>query len=71
MTRNEPSSRFSSVTSSSTDTARSSATVKPLPATPIATTPSPSGGSNSRNVGSSKRGGPMRLKTDGNGTLGR
>lgn len=72
MTRHEPTSRLSSVTSSSTDSARSGATLKPLPSTPAATTSSSrSGSSSNRHAGSSKRGTPMRLKTDENGTQGR
>ncbi|KAK3394424.1 phosphatase 2C-domain-containing protein [Podospora didyma] len=82
MTRNDAGSRFSSMTGSSTDSARSSITVKPLPLTP--TTPSttttasisiygPGGDhhatSRSTPHPSSRRAAPSRLKTDENGIL--
>ncbi|KAK3382340.1 phosphatase 2C-domain-containing protein [Lasiosphaeria ovina] len=73
MTRNEAGSRFSSMTGSSTDSARSSITVKPLPLTP--TSPSsavgPGGDSNASRFTShgARRAAPSRLKTDENGNL--
>ncbi|CAK7201063.1 hypothetical protein SEUCBS139899_003764 [Sporothrix eucalyptigena] len=78
MTRNEAASRVSSVTSSSTDSGRSSVTIKPLPSTPAASSlvslpsitspdntrsPSTSSLRHSSSVGS-RRGPPSRLKTD-------
>ncbi|OAA60984.1 adenylate cyclase [Niveomyces insectorum RCEF 264] len=75
MTRNDAASRISSMTSSSTDSGRSSATIKPLPSTP---TPSNNNGSgpaddarglrHSSSV-SSRRGPPSRLRTDDHGGL--
>ncbi|KAK4191743.1 hypothetical protein QBC35DRAFT_485775 [Podospora australis] len=44
MPRNDASSRFSSMTGSSTDSARSSITVKPLPSIPISALSSGGGG---------------------------
>ncbi|KAK3329296.1 phosphatase 2C-domain-containing protein [Apodospora peruviana] len=83
MTRNDPGSRFSSMTGSSTDSGRSSITVKPLPSTPTsataaaaasnfnsngaATNPSRSGSA----PHSSRRAAPSRLKTDESGHLAR
>ncbi|KAL2136260.1 hypothetical protein VTI74DRAFT_4693 [Chaetomium olivicolor] len=69
-------SRFSSMTGSSTDSARSSITAKPLPLTP--TTPSlPNVSGSGYNASSrfaqhgSRRAAPSRLKTDDSGSLGR
>ncbi|KAJ9157391.1 Adenylate cyclase [Pleurostoma richardsiae] len=59
MARNEPASRFSSLTSSSTDSAQSTSTVKPNPATPTAATSSLS----------SRRAAPTKLKTDDDGNI--
>ncbi|KAK4236281.1 hypothetical protein C8A03DRAFT_35815 [Achaetomium macrosporum] len=73
MPRADDTSRLSSMTGSSTDSARSSITVKPLPATP--TTPSlpnaAGAGSNGARVAphGSRRAAPSRLKTDDNGNL--
>ncbi|KAK1847299.1 hypothetical protein CCHR01_10089 [Colletotrichum chrysophilum] len=58
MTRNEAGSRFSSLTSTSTDSTRSSATVKPQ-------RPSSSSAAST----STSRKAPMRLKTDDNGSI--
>ncbi|KJR85782.1 adenylate cyclase [Sporothrix schenckii 1099-18] len=79
MTRNEAASRMSSVTSASTDSGRSSVTVKPLPSTPIPTaspslrgaSPSPEDGRGLRHTASvdSRRGPPSRLRTDDNANL--
>ncbi|KAK3341208.1 hypothetical protein B0T25DRAFT_334445 [Lasiosphaeria hispida] len=64
MARNDTSSRFSSMTGSSTDSARSSITVKPLPPTPT----SAAAGHASRSAShASRRAAPSRLKTDENG----
>ncbi|KLU85312.1 hypothetical protein MAPG_04340 [Magnaporthiopsis poae ATCC 64411] len=60
MTRNDALSRFSSVTSTSTDSARSTATVKPLPSTPAAA----GDGHSDSHTFSSRRAAPARLKTD-------
>ncbi|AEO70097.1 uncharacterized protein THITE_2121046 [Thermothielavioides terrestris NRRL 8126] len=73
MPRADDSSRFSSMTGSSTDSARSSITVKPLPLTP--TTPSlptaPCPGNNGSRFAphGSRRAAPSRLKTDDNGSF--
>ncbi|KAH8891918.1 PP2C-domain-containing protein [Thozetella sp. PMI_491] len=74
MTRNEPASRFSSITSSSTDSASSSVTVKPLPSIPTSSTSPPgsnaAAGNGLKSYGpSSRRAAPSRLKTDENGHL--
>ncbi|KAK0632139.1 adenyl cyclase [Immersiella caudata] len=64
-------SRFSSMTSSSTDSARSNITVKPLPSTPSgASAASPNATSRSASHGS-RRAAPSRLKTDENSQLTR
>ncbi|KAL8342708.1 hypothetical protein RB601_004808 [Gaeumannomyces tritici] len=60
MTRNDALSRFSSVTSTSTDSARSTATVKPLPSTPAAA----GDGHPDSHANSLRRAAPARLKTD-------
>ncbi|KAI6373931.1 hypothetical protein MCOR25_003318 [Pyricularia grisea] len=57
MTRNDALSRFSSITSSSTDSAHSTATVKPLPSTPIAS-------DTRRHSGGSRPAIPSRLRID-------
>ncbi|KAK4231772.1 adenylate cyclase encoded by the PaAC protein [Podospora fimiseda] len=69
MPRNDASSRFSSMTGSSTDSARSNITVKPLPLPPV----SPSLNINNANPQrsnsashASRRAAPSRLKTDEN-----
>jgi adenylate cyclase len=67
MARNE-SSRFSSITSSSTDSAKSTATVKPLPSIPTADS---AGNKISYVSPSSKRAVPVRVKTTTDGSLGR
>ncbi|KAK0657195.1 protein phosphatase 2C [Cercophora newfieldiana] len=64
MGRNDGS-RFSSMTSSSTDSARSSVTVKPLPSTPSSASATPPNASRSASHGS-RRAAPSRLKTDDN-----
>ncbi|KAK3942172.1 adenylate cyclase [Diplogelasinospora grovesii] len=82
MTRHDAGSRFSSMTGSSTDSARSSITVKPLPATPTTATSAGSSSNNTNSNGSSngtstdrsashgsRRAAPSRLKTDENGNL--
>ncbi|KAL2023494.1 hypothetical protein VTK56DRAFT_2490 [Thermocarpiscus australiensis] len=76
MPRVDDSSRFSSMTGSSTDSVRSSITVKPLPSAP--TTPSipgapnaaaPNGNASRFATHASRRQAPSRLKTDENGSL--
>ncbi|KAK4181015.1 phosphatase 2C-domain-containing protein [Triangularia setosa] len=79
MPRNDASSRFSSMTGSSTDSARSNITVKPLPSLPTSVSSSsspfagPSQSSNASRSAShgSRRAAPSRLKTDENGQLSR
>ncbi|KAK0618481.1 hypothetical protein B0T17DRAFT_496197 [Bombardia bombarda] len=76
MTRNEARSRFSSMTGSSTDSARSSITVKPLPLTPTSASPTPSSTTVTSNASrsashGSRRAAPSRLKTDENGNIAR
>ena len=76
--RTEPGSRFSTLTSTSTDSGRSTATVKPLPSAPDLSGPDearsnskPSLSSSSSHTMSSRRGAPTRLKTDEKGNLAR
>ncbi|KAK0668278.1 hypothetical protein QBC41DRAFT_322303 [Cercophora samala] len=78
MPRNDASSRFSSMTGSSTDSARSNITVKPLPSLPPSASSSspfaaPNQTSNASRSAShgSRRAAPSRLKTDENGQLSR
>ena len=68
--RTEAGSRFSSLTSTSTDSGRSTATVKPLPSTPdVPTSDDTRSKLSSSNSMSSRRGAPTRLKTDEKGTV--
>ncbi|KAK1755110.1 adenylate cyclase [Echria macrotheca] len=69
MGRNDAGSRFSSMTGSSTDSARSSITVKPLPSTP--TSSSSATNASRSHVHGSRRAAPSRLKTDESGSLTR
>ncbi|KAM7224583.1 adenylate cyclase [Rhypophila decipiens] len=71
MTRHDPGSRFSSMTGSSTDSGRSSITVKPLPQTPTsASSAIHSSSTTSRSAShGSRRAAPTRLKTDESGHL--
>ncbi|KAK4147904.1 phosphatase 2C-domain-containing protein [Dichotomopilus funicola] len=79
MSRPDDTARFSSMTGSSTDSGRSSITVKPLPGTPVSpslTSPTGTGAGTGNNASrfaphGSRRAAPSRLKTDENGNLTR
>ncbi|KAM7197790.1 adenylate cyclase [Naviculisporaceae sp. PSN 640] len=69
MTRHDPISRFSSMTGSSTDSGRSSITVKPLPNTPTSASPAILNTTSRSASHGSRRAAPSRLKTDESGYL--